>query len=238
MHLVAIRTCFAGKKDAAGEKKPGRFSHFTPNPRTNLFPPPRVSSSSVNSRRILRPRIHVVLVNVTSRASGSRLSRKRMDGGSHRSVPNYKFTMLAVDLRRSGSQGAHSCPGVMIGDAGSRGVHEERRRRGKTARYKYIYYTHMRRTRVADERPHTCTRERRRSSRSLACAEPRTAEVQLQLCVQAGNAGGGMEAAWWAHSLPGPSILHPSLSLHFVPFLRLSFSPRSPFSPRVSPSPE
>lgn len=90
---------------------------------------------------------------------------------------------------------------------------------------------------------HTCTRERRRSSRSLACAEPRTAAVQLQLCVQAGNAGGGMEAAWWAHSLPGPSILHLRLSRSISPPFSLSFSPsllasRSPFSPRVSPFPE
>lgn len=49
-----------------------------------------------------------------------------------------------------------------------------------------------------------CKRETKRA-RSLACAhEQAPTAVQLQLCVQAGNAGGGMEAAWWAHSVSSP----------------------------------
>lgn len=69
------------------------------------------------------------------------------------------------------------------------------------------------------------TRERR--ARSLACAHERaTAAVQLQLCVQAGNAGGGMEAAWWAHSLPGLC----SFSLSFSFLFRLTRAISSSFS--------
>ena len=88
-------------------------------------------------------------------------------------------------------------------------------------------------------------RARDERARSLACAHERaTAAVQLQLCVQAGNAGGGMEAAWWAHSvssllppspfsrsvLPRPASLSLSLSLSVE-----TFSLVCPKAPRFFP---
>lgn len=63
--------------------------------------------------------------------------------------------------------------------------------------------------------------------------------MQLQLCVQAGNAGGGMEAAQWAHSLPGLSVLFPrpsySISLPLSLILFSLFSPSLVSVPPNSP---
>lgn len=78
-------------------------------------------------------------------------------------------------------------------------------------------------------------------ARSLACAHERaTAAVQLQLCVQAGNAGGGMEAAWWAHSVS--SLLLPAFSRSVLPsralsVLSLSFRLLLNFLSRIRESP-
>lgn len=104
---------------------------------------------------------------------------------------------------------------------------------------------------TAYRRRDDCERARDGRARSLACAHERTtAAVQLQLCVQAGNAGGGMEAARWAHSvssllfpfhahtlsfscpdvlhLPSPSFFHGQgtviLSLSYPRKLRLSLT--------------
>lgn len=65
--------------------------------------------------------------------------------------------------------------------------------------------------RQRDDCERASERARDGRARSLACAHERTtAAVQLQLCVQAGNAGGGMEAARWAHSVS--SLLFPFLA--------------------------
>lgn len=78
---------------------------------------------------------------------------------------------------------------------------------------------------TAYRRRDDCERARDGRARSLACAHERTtAAVQLQLCVQAGNAGGGMEAARWAHSVSSllfPFLAHTLLSFSYPDVLHL-----------------
>lgn len=90
-------------------------------------------------------------------------------------------------------------------------VHDTLLSRGKTYT---LYGSISRRERVVNTHSVPAKRwlrARDGRARSLACAHERTtAAVQLQLCVQAGNAGGGMEAARWAHSVS--SLLFPFLA--------------------------
>lgn len=126
------------------------------------------------------------------------------------------------------------------------------RRRGKTARRRrdccashrvqICIYTH---TCIRQTHTNTRTRARlrereRRDARAISHVRSHALPaVQLQLCVQAGNAGGGMEAAQWAHSLPGPSVLYLRLSRSISRSLSLCLSLRSVHpSLRVSPLPQ
>lgn len=240
-------------------EKAGHFSHFTPNfGVTNLSLLLQICFSSVNSRRIFSRRESARIPPSANprqarqchlayfwNPSIAEADGRRVGPSIRPELRIYDSTprrTLAVDLRRS-SWTPPLEPGVMIGDGVTRRNGRRRRRRGKTARRRrdccashntniYLYshiHTH---THVRTHTRARLMRERRRRARSLACAEPRTAAVQLQLCVQAGNAGGGMEAARWAHSLPGPSVLHLRLSRPISLPFSLSFSvslPRVPF---------